>query len=168
MTAKFFKQKIFLLLSVIAAILLESGFVSAAETNCAMQSLSIDHAEIRATPPNAPVSGGYMMIRNDSSASERLVTIKADFASHVELHEMKHENGVMKMSRLDEGLAIPKGERIILKPGGIHIMFTGLQAQLKAGDVHEVELIFEGCGAVKQNFTVRKNPLGGLVDTNDS
>ena len=43
-------------------------------------SLEIEHTYARATPPNAPVSGGYMTIRNTGAQTDRLITGEATFA----------------------------------------------------------------------------------------
>ena len=56
-----------------AAILgLSSAAVSAHDFK--LGSLEIGHPYARATPPNAPVSGGYMTIRNTGADADRLVS----------------------------------------------------------------------------------------------
>jgi len=47
------------------------------------------------------------------------------------VHEMAISDGVMKMRRLEKGLEISAGKSVELKPGGYHLMFTGLREGLK-------------------------------------
>ena len=59
-----------------------------------------------------------------------------------EIHSMVHENGVMKMRALPDGIEIPAGGMVKLAPGGLHLMLMGLKQTLQAGQMLEVELIF--------------------------
>ena len=123
--------------------------------------LHLAKAEIRATAPNAPVTGGYLYIQNNSKKAHRLVSVHANFAQHTELHEMKHEEGIMKMAPLEKGIEIPAGATVQLKPSGLHIMFTKLTAQLKPTQMHKVKLIFDDCGEMQADFMVVTKPASG-------
>ena len=116
--------------------------------------LVIDHPVARATPPNAPVSGGYMTIHNNGTEADRLLSGEAAFAERVEIHEMSMEGEVMKMRQLTDGLEIPAGGEVVLKSGGYHIMFIGLEQQIKEGDKYPVTLVFEKAGSVEVEFNV--------------
>ncbi len=116
--------------------------------------LVIDHPVARATPPNAPVSGGYMTIHNNGTEADRLLSGEAAFAERVEIHEMSMEREVMKMRQLTDGLEIPAGGDVVLKSGGYHIMFIGLEQQIKEGDKYPVTLVFEKAGSVEVEFNV--------------
>lgn len=89
--------------------------------------LIIQNPTIRATPPKAPVSGGYMTIKNTGKTPDRLSGGTVSFAKKVEVHQMKMENSIMKMRHLPNGLQIPAGGEVILKPGGYHVMFKKLR-----------------------------------------
>ncbi len=130
----------------------------AGSISCDDSGLEIMDAQIRATPPNAPVTGGYMVIKNHGDKAQRLVSVQAVFSERAELHDMKMQDGVMKMFALENGIMIPAGLQIILKPGGRHIMFMQLNRALKEGTSHEVELFFDDCGAMVKNFSVTKTP----------
>ncbi|MEO4042819.1 DUF1775 domain-containing protein [Hoeflea sp. CAU 1731] len=119
----------------------------------AMKPVKVGDLEIvqpyaRATPPNAPVSGGYMAIRNSGAEADRLIGGSVDFADHVEVHEMKMDGDVMKMRQLSDGLEIPAGGEVVLKPGGFHIMFMKMKEQLKPGETRTITLEFEKAGTV--------------------
>ncbi|MGJ8571728.1 MAG: copper chaperone PCu(A)C [Hoeflea sp.] len=118
-------------------------------------SLEIEHPFARATPPNAPVSGGYMVIRNTGEEADRLISGEAAFADRVEVHEMKMDGEVMKMRQLADGLEIPAGGEVVLKPGGYHVMFIGIDSQFKDGETRSVKLTFEKAGSIEVGFDVQ-------------
>lgn len=117
--------------------------------------LEIDHPYARATPPNAPVSGGYMTIRNTGDEADRLISGEAAFAKRVEIHEMSMDGDVMKMREIDGGLEIPAGGEVTLKPGGFHVMFIGLDDQLMEGETRPATLTFENAGSIELEFSVK-------------
>lgn len=131
--------------------------------------LVIDHPVARATPANAPVSGGYMTIRNTGEEGDRLVAGAADFAGKVEIHEMVMDGDVMKMREIEGGIEIPAGGEVVLKPGGLHVMFMQLDEQLEEGDELAATLTFEKAGDVTVTFDVQsleqiRAHMGGDMD----
>ncbi len=128
--------------------------------------LSINNPMIRATPVNAPVSGGYMTITNGGADDDRLIAVAVDFARESQIHEMKMDGDVMKMREIEGGLVIPAGETVVLQPGGFHIMFMKLDQQLKKDQRFDATLTFENAGNVDVTLTVEelvaiKKSLGG-------
>lgn len=147
---------------IIAAIYL--GFAtSAAAQEYQIGDLNISDPVVRATPVNAPVSGGYMTISNTGVQTDRLMGVSVTFAGKTEIHEMKMDGDVMKMREVDGGLEIPAGETIMLKPGGFHVMFMKMTQQLKQGEEYDATLTFEKAGDlqvtlnVEQLATIREN-----------
>jgi len=67
---------------------------------------------------------------------------------------------VMKMPRLD-GLAIPAGQPVTLKPGGEHIMLMGLNGPLREGQSFPLTLTFEKAGAREVTVAVEKAGAAG-------
>jgi periplasmic copper chaperone A len=133
------------------------GFSSAAVSaeDYKLGSLEIENPYARATPPNAPVSGGYMTIRNSGAEADRLISGEATFAERVEIHEMAMDGEVMKMRQLADGLEIPAGGEVVLKPGGYHVMFIGIDSQFKDGETRNVKLTFEKAGTIELEFAVQ-------------
>lgn len=117
--------------------------------------LEITSPMIRATPPKAPVSAGYMVIRNNGTVVDRLIGGEASFAGKVEVHEMKMDGEVMKMRKVAGGLEIPAGGEVTLQAGGLHIMFMKMQEQMKEGEVRKVTLEFEKAGKVEFELPVK-------------
>ena len=98
--------------------------------------------QLRATTPGMMATGGYLTLHNHGGMDDRLVGLSAVFAARAEIHEMIHDNGVMKMRPVNGGIVIPAGGMVTLKPGGLHLMFMGLSDQLKPGRMLEVTLEF--------------------------
>ncbi|MGJ8584729.1 MAG: DUF1775 domain-containing protein [Marinosulfonomonas sp.] len=102
----------------------------------------------RATLPNAPVAGGFLEITNSGTTDDRLIGATSAAAGRLEIHEMSMENDVMRMRKLENGVLIPAGETVTLKPGGFHIMFFDLKQPFVEGDTVDVELTFKTAGTV--------------------
>jgi periplasmic copper chaperone A len=115
--------------------------------------LTISAPWTRATPKGAGVAGGYLTVTNTGKETDRLLGGSAIIAGKLEVHEMKTVDGVMKMRELTEGLEIKPGETIELKPGGLHIMFTGLNAPVKESDRVKATLMFQKAGPLEVEFT---------------
>ena len=131
--------------------------------------LIIHDARIRATPPEAPVAGGYLTIINLGSKTDRLIDVAAPFAIKAEIHEMKVENNIMRMRRIEGGIAIPANGSVILKPGGRHIMFIQLKEQLLHGEQRPVTFVFERHGVISIHASVQdigKEPEASLQKDN--
>ncbi len=120
--------------------------------------LMITGAWTRQTPPRARAGGGYLTVMNHGKEADRLMGGKAAFAKRTEIHQMSVVNDVMKMRKLGDGLEVPAGGTVHLKPGGYHVMFLGLTEGLKKDAVVEVTLSFEKAGDVTVKMPVA--PVG--------
>ena len=128
--------------------------------------LEVSDAWVRATIPMGDagemdgdsemdrMTGAFMTIRNTTGASERLVGASADVAAVVEIHETTMENDVMQM-RPVEGIDIPAGGSIELKPGGLHIMLMGVRQDLEPGQTVTLKLDFASGRSVLVDAEVR-------------
>lgn len=114
--------------------------------------ITVDRPHARATGAGQQAGGGYLKLINGGGA-DRLVSASADVSKTVELHEMKMDGDVMKMRQVD-GIALPAGTTVELRPGGYHVMFIGLKAPLKAGDSFPLKLRFEKAGEVSVEVKV--------------
>ena len=117
--------------------------------------LTIETPWTRATPGGAKVAGGYVRITNNGKEPDRLIGGSLTGSGRAEVHEMKTEEGVMRMRPLDNGLVIAPGQTVVLAPGGYHMMFLDLAASLKQGDKIKGTLAFEKAGTVEVEFAVR-------------
>lgn len=100
----------------------------------------------RPTPNGRDATGCYITLT--ASRDDRLVGVASPMAAEGQIHEMKIQDGVMSMAELKDGLALPAGEAVTLKPGGNHIMLMGLTQPLKVGDTVPLTLDFEHAGSI--------------------
>ena len=117
-------------------------FVAFASSTAFAGMLEIGTVQLLATTPGMGMTGGYVTITNNGDSEDRLVAASAGFAKRVEIQEMIHDNGVMKMREREGGIEIFAGETVMLKPGGPHIMFMGLGETMVPGEMHEIMLEF--------------------------
>ncbi len=126
--------------------------VQAADVMAGMLKISAPWA--RATPKGASVGGGYLAITNMGKETDHLVGGSTPISSRFEVHEMKMENGIMKMRPVQVGIEIKPGQTVTLAPNGYHVMFVGLKEQLKQGDHFKATLDFAKAGKVDVDFTI--------------
>lgn len=124
-------------------------------------SLKIENPFARPTPGGATVAAGYVTIVNSGGTPDRLVSVTSDISAKTQIHEMKTDNGVMEMRELTNGLVIPAGKSVALKPGGDHIMFVDIKHPVKPGDVIHATLTFEKAGKVDVAFKAA-NSMGAM------
>ncbi|SEF69290.1 copper chaperone PCu(A)C [Marinobacterium lutimaris] len=103
--------------------------------------VSINDAYARAVPPGQPNSAAFMQITNKGDAALTLTGATTSVAGVAELHTHIQDEGVMRMRRID-GIELPAGESVSLKPGGLHVMLIGLEKNLAAGDKIDLTLEF--------------------------
>ena len=106
------------------------------------------------------------MIHNHGRKADRLIGVSAEFAAKSEIHEMIHDNGVMKMRPLDGGIEIPAGGMVTLKPGGMHLMLMGLAEPLEPGRMLEITLEFASGHSIRVPAHV-KGPADITIGTGD-
>ena len=123
----------------------------------AARPLAIEDPWARPTPPAARTGAGYLTVRSAGPA-DRLVGAASPVAERVEVHEMSMDGGIMRMRPLPEGVAVPAGGAVTLRPGGVHLMFMGLKAPLKEGETVPVTLRFQRAGEVAVGLKVRQPP----------
>lgn len=109
----------------------------------------------RPTPPGTPMGVGYLVIRNHGDRDVRFISASTSRARHVSIHETLMKEGVMRMQPLRDGLAIPAGKAVELKPHSYHLMLEKLKEPLKAGEEIPLVLEFEGAEAVKTRLKVQ-------------
>ena len=115
----------------------------------------------RATPPGAPVGGGFLTIANTGAQDDRLVAVRADsITDRAEIHEMAMQGEVMQMRQLPEGLPIPAGATVELKPGGFHLMFMDLKRPLVEGESFNITLAFEKAGEIELPVAIGPRDAG--------
>ncbi len=134
------------LLSLFAAVL-AATFAAAAGAQ-----VTVTDAWVRGTVPGQMATGAFMQLKSPTDTT--LVGAASPVAKVVEVHEMKMDNGVMKMSAVPK-LPLPAGKTVELKPGSYHVMLMDLGRPLKEGESVPVTLTFEDKAGKKQSVDVK-------------
>lgn len=125
------------------------------------QPVVAEQAWARATVPNQTASGAFMRLTAKQDVT--LIGARSPDASVVEVHEMKMDDGIMRMRPVG-ALPIKAGQTIELKSGGYHLMMMNLKRQLKAGDAVALTLEFKSAdgrvSTVDVKATARLTPPG--------
>ncbi len=131
----------------IAALFLAAALGAGATAASPTATLQVEGAWARATPPSATVAAAYLVLDNRGRKADRLLSLSSPRAGRVEVHAIVHDGNVAKMKRIDP-LHLAAGERLVLEPGGTHIMLMGLVSPLVAGQRVPLTLRFEVAGEV--------------------
>ena len=107
--------------------------------------IHVSDAWARATATGQSSAAVYATIANDGAASDRLLAASSEVAAHAMLHEGSIENGIARMRMVDR-IELAPGQRMELKPGGTHVMLTGMTKPLNAGERFDLRLRFEKAG----------------------
>lgn len=117
--------------------------------------LVIDHPMAFETPATAMSGGGYLTITNNGTEDDRLIAVQADFP-RVMLHTTEMKDDVARMMHID-AVEVPAGETVSLAPGGLHVMFMGLDGDpFEQGEEIPATLVFEHSGEVEVIFNVEE------------
>ena len=123
----------------------------------------IHHPWSRQSPMSASVAAGFMTITNTGKTDDRLVKASSEISPVTQIHDMKMVGDVMKMVELPDGLVIPAGGTVKLKPKSLHLMFMGLKQPVIEGEEFSGTLTFEKAGTVTVDFEVA-GPGGDMSD----
>ncbi|HWW12956.1 MAG TPA: copper chaperone PCu(A)C [Brevundimonas sp.] len=102
--------------------------------------VAVTDAVCRPTPTGRKMTGCYLTLT--AGADDRLLSIATPVAGRVEIHESKIESNMMMMRELKEGLPLPAGQAVELKPGGNHIMLLAVETPIVAGQTVPLTLTF--------------------------
>lgn len=118
-------------------------------SSMASASVTVSDCMIREPAPGADKTGLYFTLTyqpDEETQSLRLPAPEALYGAvvpqltrHTELHDMKHVDGVMTMTRIPQ-LPLKPGSTVTLKPGGHHVMLFDLAKRPVAGEEYDVEL----------------------------
>ncbi len=109
----------------------------------AADTLVVDDSWVRATSgtEDPSMTAAFMVLDNNGENEVTITGATSPVTGMVQLHEMAMVEGKSVMQEIAGGITLAPGRGQILQPGGMHIMFMGLQDELAPGD--EVELSLE-------------------------
>ncbi|MDO5604923.1 MAG: copper chaperone PCu(A)C [Paracoccus sp. (in: a-proteobacteria)] len=104
---------------------------------------------------NPRTGAAFFTIRNHGADTCSLVSAASDLSERTELHtHRENADGMMEMLPMEEPIAIAAGAEHVLKRGGDHVMFMGLNAPLENGQEVAFSLDFGDCGKVDVTLPV--------------
>lgn len=109
-------------------------------------------AWVRGTVPAQKATGAFMQL--SSPQGGKLVSVSSPVAGVSEIHEMRMDGNVMKMSAMT-ALELPAGKVVELKPGGYHLMLLDLKQQVKEGDTVPLTLVIEAKDGKKETLELK-------------
>jgi periplasmic copper chaperone A len=120
---------------------------------CALAQTTVADAWVRGTVAQQTASGLFAKLT--SAAGGRLLSAASPVAGVVEIHEMSMDGSTMRMRALKDGLALPAGQTVELKPGGYHVMLMDLRQPLLEGQTVPVTLVVEGPTGARETLQLQ-------------
>jgi protein SCO1 len=117
-------------------------------------SLRIAEPFTLATEPGAKTAAGYMRIENGGSEGDRLLSATVEIAPSVLIQEAANIAGVTNVHAVEEGVDVPAGGTLQLRPGSYRLLFRGLDRQLNEGERFSGTLTFAKAGTVRVTYQV--------------
>ncbi len=151
----FYKNLSKSLTALFALFMMMSSQVSLAETTPSNEHISFNVPWIRAMPPMVMSTAGYAEIHNSSHVADKLIRIWSPTINKIEIHQTKQVDGVFKMLPAENTTIPPKG-KLVLQPGGYHLMLMGIKSSLVENENILINFEFERAGVVQMNFPIRK------------
>jgi len=111
-------------------------------------SVADSYIPLPATPGG--MGAGYLTVRNDGGADDRLVKVSSPAAGSVTMHQSSDST----MKEVDS-LAVPAHGTLALARGGNHLMIMGWQQQPAVGDELELDLTFAKSGTIAVKVPVK-------------
>lgn len=128
-----------------------------------MAGIKVSHAWARASAKMARTGAAYVTLENASGMPDKLVSASAPVADKVELHTHIKDGAIMKMREV-ESIEVGPHAKVMLKPGGLHIMMIGLKEQLVKGGHFPLTLDFEKGGKVTVDVAIEGPGSMGMGD----
>jgi copper(I)-binding protein len=113
----------------------------------------------RPSPQGASNAAFYMTMVNDGDQPDVLRSVSAGTCGTVELHRsFMDDEGIMRMAPVPGSeIIVPAGERVVLEPGGVHVMCIGLQQPLLMGREVPLTLEFDVAGTMVVGAEIRQD-----------
>ena len=127
------------LMSVLCA---AGAFVTATPALAQTPVLTAHDAWAREPMGGRNMTGVFVVVENAGATPRAIVSAATDAAEKVELHEMKNEGGMMRMSPVKQ-IDVPAKGKVELKPGSFHVMIFGIKGKPAAGDTMNLTLTFD-------------------------
>ncbi|MEN5033726.1 copper chaperone PCu(A)C [Pseudomonas sp. TWI929] len=107
----------------------------------------------RELPAGLPGGSAYFSVTNLGDDGDRLIAVSSPRAQVSKLHTQGVSDGLMNMTHVT-ALEIPAHTEVTFQPGANHVMLSGMEEPLKAGEQFALTLEFEKAGKVEVQVRV--------------
>ena len=124
--------------------------------------ISISRPWVRPDATLPTQAGGFFVVTNKGTEPDRLLAAASPLADKIEIHAIKVAGPGARMQALADGLVIPAGSTLELRPRGYHLLMTGMMKVPAAGSRLPITLAFEKAGRVEIKLVVEApGPVDG-------
>ena len=135
------------------ALALAAGAVRADPHQVKSGDITLSTRVVRASIPGSPNSAAYMVIANSGAAPDALIGARCACAAKAEIHKSEDMGG-MSMMVSAAPVIVPAHGQVVFRPGGYHVMLTGLKEPLHDGGQQAITLLFRRAGAITASFRI--------------
>jgi periplasmic copper chaperone A len=100
---------------------------------------AVTDAWIRAVPPGAKMTAGYLTVHNPSAEPLVIVGVESPAFGSIEMHGTVVADGVARMRQQDTVTVAP-GETVRFEPGGLHLMLMQPAGEIPSAGTIELSL----------------------------
>lgn len=140
----------FVLSAAVAAVVVSSSVALAQSPG-----VTVHDAWVREPMGGRNVTGAFAIVENTGTTPKSIVAASSDISDKVELHEMKNENGMMRMSPVKK-VDVPAKGTLELKPGSFHVMLFDVKRKIADGEKITLTFTFDDGSKVTTEAQVRK------------
>lgn len=146
--------------TIIGFALLAAGTAPAAKTGgpWKLGDIIVEQAWARLAPGGAGTGSVYLTVHNKSGQDDLLLAVDISVAESTAIYSTTVKDGVAGMDPMPMGVNLPSHDEVVMRPGGLHIMMTGVSKDSKVGDLLPVKMVFRDAGSL--DFEVPVVPLG--------
>lgn len=116
---------------------------------CAGGQAQLATSDVRISTPIAGSAQIALAVSNTGTVDDALLSVSTPAAAFVEIHETVLADGRATMIKRDQ-VALPKGETVLFRPGGLHLMLLVPDETVRDGAVVSLTFTF----ATSQPITV--------------
>lgn len=110
--------------------------------------MTIAGARAKATPPGRETTAVYLTILNNSDTEDLFVSATTPIAEKVEIRDSAKKNMVLS------SVSLKRSDALVFKPGGIHLLLSGLKRQLLPQDKFPMTFSFAKADKVTAHVMV--------------
>lgn len=129
------------------------GIASSVATAQNGASVAVERPWARASIGTSRPAAAYLTLVNTGQAKVRLTGIETPVAERAEIHRTIKKGEVMRMEPVGN-LELSSGERVVLEPGGMHLMLMDLRQSLDKGESFPLTLRFADGGTTEVTVPV--------------